>query len=188
MESLPPSLGDLASSLKDFLHENDNGSANSSDSSSSDVGMSNSRPVGLSTGPTSPSGKSSSRLNSMTHGLDATDDIFISSLNPRERQAYTKIRRSLRKFYSCADTSYELLLIDKMAIQHLRMLRLYRLESDAMETTTHVIDKSSIIPHLDRFSRYDVRIERQLRILHNRLLSVFNQNSSSSYKPFSNME
>jgi hypothetical protein len=34
------------------------------------------------------------------------------------------------------------------------------------------LSRESIIPHLDRFSRYDWRIERQLRILHNRLRSL----------------
>jgi hypothetical protein len=127
-------------------------------------------------------------MNAFKHGLDATDDIFMSSLCERERSAFRKIRRSLRRFYNCADTPFELLLVDRMAIQHLRMLRLYRLESDAMSTTVFLSDKDSIVPHLDRFSRYDSRIEKQLRILHNRLLSVLQQNTSGQPKSFTNME
>lgn len=142
-----------------------------------------------STGPKSLVGKARSRMNGVTHGLDATEDIFMASLNPREQIAFRKIRRSLRRFYNCATTSYERLLIDRMAVQHLRMLRLYRLESISMDFLP--INKGSdrsIFPHLDRLSRYDVRIERQLRILHNRLLSVFNQNASNSFKPLSPQE
>ncbi len=140
------------------------------------------------TGPKTPDGKSVSRMNSLQHGLDATDDVFLCCLTEREQIAFRKIRRSLRNFYSGQLTAYERLLVDRMAIQHLRMLRLYRLESEVMDIAPRPGDKWSVIPHLDRFSRYDVRIEKQLRILHNRLLSVFDQNVSDKLKPFTNME
>jgi len=37
----------------------------------------------------------------------------------------------------------------------------------------HLQLRESIIPHWDRFSRHDWRSERQLRILHNRLRSLY---------------
>jgi hypothetical protein len=184
METNPPSLSDLAPSLAPYLN-GDSPQPLNDDSLSPRGGERDGDRGG---GPQSAPGKSTSRLNSMRHGLDATDEIFMISLNPREQHAFRTIRRSLRTFYNCANSAYERMLIDKMAIQHLRMLRLYKLESETMNTMTGPKDKSSIIPHLDRFSRYDVRIERQLRILHNRLLSVFDQNACERFKPFSNME
>ncbi len=186
MESLPSSLGDLAPSLKEFLNSNDNDHTPTlSDSLSLRSGeRAGDRGNG---GPTSSDGKAVSRLNSFTHGLDATDEIFRSSLNARERSAYRKIRRSLNKFYS-PETSYETLIVDRMAVQHLRMLRLYRLESDAMDLIPNPRDKSSIIPHLDRFSRYDVRIEKQLRILHNRLIFIKEISEKNCFKLFPTKE
>ena len=145
-------------------------------------------PHPLSSGPRSPSGKARSRLNGVVHGLNATDEVFLASLKPRERSAYRKIRRSLITFYQ-PQTSYETLLVDRMAIQHLRMLRLYSLESVAMDFLP--INKGSdrsIFPHLDRFSRYDVRIERQLRILHNRLILFKNIEVDNCFKPIPTQE
>jgi hypothetical protein len=124
------------------------------------------------------------RHNALTHGLSATDDVYVESLDTRQRAAYGKIRRALYHFYN-PSTSLERLLIDRMAVHHLRMLTLYRLESTAIRylPINQGSDKS-IFPHLDRFSRYDTRLERQLRILHNRYLSVHEQNTSNRFKSF----
>jgi hypothetical protein len=136
------------------------------------------------TGPKSPSGKRQSSLNAVTHGFHATDDIFVSSLNPTQRAAYRKIRRGLYRFYD-PETVYEKLLVDRMAVQHLRMLRLYRLESISLDSLPiNLGNDRAMFPHLDRFSRYDVRLERQLRILHNRLLSLRNQRESKLLRSF----
>lgn len=165
-----PSLPDLIPSLAPYLNGNGNSEPESSDSPKTGFGGQGVDSLSFpQTGPTSPDGKSAARLNSFKHGLDATDEIFMSRLQSSERSAYRKIRRTLYKFYS-PNTSYETLLVDRMAIQHLRMLRLYRLESEAMDVITFPNNRGSIIPHLDRFSRYDVRIEKQLRILHNRVI------------------
>jgi hypothetical protein len=134
------------------------------------------------TGPKSPAGKQRSSLNSVTHGLHATDDIFVSSLNAKQQAAYRKIRRGLYRFYDPV-TVYEKLLVDRMAVQHLRMLRLYRFESIALDTLPlNLGSDRGIFPHLDRFSRYDVRLERQLRILHNRLISLQIQRENNQLK------
>ena len=135
------------------------------------------------TGPKTLAGKSFSRANAVKHGDNATDDVFLASLSDDERHGFQKIRRSLRRFYEPAN-SYERLLVDRMAIQHLRMLRLYRLESITMRLLP--INKGSdhsIFPHLDRFSRYDVRIEKQLRILHNRLLRLGLMRENNTLNP-----
>ena len=161
-----PSLQELIPSLAPYINGNGEARAPADTSDSSLIPQPSSFPQ---TGPKSTDGKAHSRLNSFRHGMDATDEVFLSRLLAPERAAYHKIRRTLIRFYS-PNTAYETLLVDRMAIQHLRMLRLYRLESDAMDIVPNPKDKSSIIPHLDRFSRYDVRIEKQLRILHNRLI------------------
>jgi hypothetical protein len=139
-------------------------------------------------GPKSLNGKTRSRLNGVKHGLRAVDDIFVASLNLSEQAAFTSIRRMLVRFYH-PETSLERLLVDRMAIQHLRQLRLYHLEAVAMDfLPVNKGSDRSVFPHLDRFSQYDVRIEKQLRILHNRLISVCDQNASNCLKPFSNLE
>jgi hypothetical protein len=124
------------------------------------------------------------RTHAIKHGLTATDDVFVESLSAKQHAAYSKIRRALYNFYS-PKTALEHLLVDRMAVQHLRMLTLYRVESVAMRFLP--INKGSdfsVFPHLDRFSRYDSRLEKQLRILHNRYLSVREQNTSNRFKSF----
>ena len=139
-------------------------------------------------GPKTLAGKTYSRANAVKHGDNATDDVFLASLTSAERAGFSKIRRSLRRFYDPAN-SYERLLVDRMAIQHLRMLRLYKLESLTM--TFLPINKGSdrsVFPHLDRFSRYDVRIEKQLRILHNRLIHLTLMRENNTLNPFPTQE
>jgi hypothetical protein len=139
-------------------------------------------------GPRSPIGKARVRLNALKHGLSATDEVFVASLQPDQRHTYDKIRRAVRRFYE-PETAFEKLLVDRIAIQHYRMLRLYRLEVISMDTLPiNLGSDRSILPHLDRLSRYDCRIERQLRILHNRLISLYEQRASNRLKMFTYKE
>ena len=123
--------------------------------------------------PKSVKGKARSRLNSMKHGLRATDDLFLAALNKEERTVYEHIRQSLHKEYH-PQTERESHLVDRMAIHHLRLYRIYALESQAAGQSRRApLARESIVHHLDRFSRYDWRIEKQLRMLHNRLCSMY---------------
>jgi hypothetical protein len=125
--------------------------------------------------PTTPEGKAKSRMNAMKHGLRATDDLFLAHLRPRERAILESLRTSLHQEYD-PQTSHEKLLVDRIAIQHPRLFRLYRLEHDAFRGNAG--DK--IVPHLDRFSRYDSCVERSLRKLHNHLRTLYNQRCNHS--------
>jgi len=119
-----------------------------------------------------PHGKERSRMNAFKHGLRATDELFLVHLQPRERGSFQNFRESLYGEYKPV-TDHERLLVDRIAIQHFRLYRLYRLEYLAgTQSARAPLSRESIIPHLDRFSRYDWRIERQLRILHNRVRSL----------------
>jgi hypothetical protein len=125
------------------------------------------------TGPKTQAGKLQSRMNAVKHGYEATDDIFVATLDRTERVAFKKIRSALRKFYN-PKSAYEKLIVDRMSAHHLRMLRLYKVEADAMSLLPSKGADRNVFPHLDRFSRYDVRIEKQLKTLHNRLLTLQN--------------
>ena len=125
--------------------------------------------------PTTPEGKAKSRMNALKHGLRATDDLFLAHLPPRERSVLESLRVSLHEEYN-PRTTHEKLLVDRMAIQHLRLFRLYRLEYDATRRSA----RQSVIPYLDRFSRYDSAVERGLRALHNRLCALYAQRHDHS--------
>ena len=133
--------------------------------------------------PTTPEGKAKSRMNAMKHGLRATDELFLACLTRRERDLFESFRASLHGEYS-PRTPHEKLLVDRIVIQHFRLFRLYRLEYDDASHSA----RESIIPHLDRFSRYDCRIERGLRVLHNRLYSLYMQRGDHSLNFFSAKE
>jgi hypothetical protein len=134
--------------------------------------------------PNTSNGKSISRMNAFKHGLRATDDLFLGYLNPDERERFETLRETYHTQYD-PQTEPEKLIVDRIAIQHFRLYRLYGLENLAAHLSTDLLilgkgSKSkqrslneSIIPHLDRFSRYDARIEKQLRVLHNRLHSLY---------------
>lgn len=125
------------------------------------------------TGPKTVLGKQRSRMNAIKHGLRSTDGLFIAHLSCHEREILKEVRQTLHTDYD-PQTSPEKFLVDRIAIQYLRLFRLYRLEHAAAKKTFEVpFGKESIIPHLDRLSRYDWRVERQLRILHNRLRGHF---------------
>ncbi len=138
--------------------------------------------------PTTPEGKARSRLNAFKHGLRATDELFLQHLSPAERDTFRSVRDSFHSDYRPV-TDYEKLLVDRIAIQHFRLFRLYRLEYlAANQCGRRLLTRESIIPHLDRFSRYDWRIERQLRILHNRLRSLYLRRGDSSLNLFAAKE
>jgi hypothetical protein len=114
-----------------------------------------------------------SRLNAIKHGLYATEDIFLASLKPNETAIYEEIRTALHEEYKPL-TDREKHLVDRIAIHHFRLYRLYDLENRAVsQSRSTPLARYSIVHHLDRFSRYDWRIEKQLRMLHNRLCSMY---------------
>jgi hypothetical protein len=134
--------------------------------------------------PKTPSGKSKSRMNALKHGLRATDELLLAHLNSRERNILDEVRTSLQKDYN-PQTEPEKILVDRIAIQHFRLYRLYKIENLAvLRTTRKSPTAESIIPHLDRFARYDARIDRQLRTLHNRLCSMYHSRRDYSLKSF----
>lgn len=134
--------------------------------------------------PTTPEGKNRSRMNAFKHGLRATDELFLAHLPHREQDAFQNFRQTLYRAYRPV-TDHEKLIVDRIAIQHFRLYKLYRLENLACERSTRApLSRESIIPHLDRFSRYDWRIERQLRILHNRLRALYFRRGDMSLNSF----
>ena len=129
-----------------------------------------------------PKGKAKSRLNAIKHGLRATDDLFLESLAPQERAIHNQIRHSLHEEYKPL-SEREIHLVDRMAIHHLRLYRIYSLENRATaESQRAPLSRGSVIHHLDRLSRYDWRIERQLRMLHNRLYALYTSRGDHSLK------
>jgi hypothetical protein len=113
------------------------------------------------------------RGNAVKHGLRATDKLFLAHLAEDERQVFDEFRQSIHEEYHPI-TIQEKLLVDHIAVQHFRLFRLYHLEYQATrQSSNNPLAPESVIPHLDRFSRYDSRIERQLRVLHNRLRTLF---------------
>ncbi len=112
-------------------------------------------------------------MNAVKHGLRATDSMFLSSLNGHERAIFHEMRGQLHADYM-PETSPEKFLVDRISIQYLRLFRLYQLEQRATrKSLDDPLAKASVLPHLDRLSRYDWRIERQIRTLHNRLCTHY---------------
>lgn len=127
------------------------------------------------------SGKARSRLNALKHGLRATDDIFISSLNADDKEAYTILLKSQHRDYA-PSTELEKQLVNKLSILKFRQYRLYKMENMvSSKTTEELLQDHSILYHLDRFSRYDLRLEKQIKELINQLeLSRFLRNCNRS--------
>ena len=118
-------------------------------------------------------GKQKSRLNAIKHGLCATDELFMCSLNKKETEIYEQVQRSIHDEYQ-PQTEREKHLVDRLAIHHFRLYRLYGLENLAATKSRRApLSRESILPHLDRFSRYNWRIERQMRMLHNQLYVLY---------------
>jgi hypothetical protein len=124
--------------------------------------------------PNTPEGKAQSRMNAMKHGLKATDEIFLARLKPYVRAAYCQIRETLHERYK-PQTEPERDVVDQIAIQHFRLYRLYDLENAAFSG-----NEDDLVSNLDRFSRYDGRIDRRLRTLHNRLCQLYYQRKDYS--------
>jgi hypothetical protein len=135
-------------------------------------------------GPKTQEGKSRSRMNACKHGLRATDDLFLVHLKRHERAVFEEFRESFHTEFE-PQTMQEKLLVDQIAIQHFRLFRLYDLEHNAAEKSREdPLARESILPHLDRFSRYDWRLERQLRVLQNRLRVLYARRGDCSLSTF----
>ena len=132
--------------------------------------------------PKSIRGKHKSRLNAIKHGLYATDSLFLESLSKRETSIYDQIRASLHEEYKPL-TEREQHLVDRLAIHHFRLYRIYDLENLATaKSRNEPLSPKSIIPHLDRFARCNWRIERQMRALHNQLYCLYVNRGDFSLK------
>lgn len=129
--------------------------------------------------PNTPKGKARSRMNAFKHGLRATDELFLVHLKPREREVFQSLRASLVQEYKPKSTQEELL-VDRLAIEHFRLYRLYQIE--------YRVKDAALLPNLDRFSRYDGRIERHLRALHNRLCSLKIRSGDTTFNSFTAKE
>ncbi|MBU0692562.1 hypothetical protein KKH18_12215 [bacterium] len=135
-----------------------------------------------------PEGKEHSRLNALKHGLRATDDIFIASLPQQDKTIFDDIRDSVHE-ENHPQSEQEKQLVDRIAIQIFRQFRLYKLEN--LATIAKVDDQSPdnpVLYHLDRLSRYDARIAKQLRQLHNQLCMLYMQRDDFSIKFISNKD
>ena len=97
----------------------------------------------------------------------------MEALSQRERNSFWRIRLALINEYK-PHTVQEKMLVDRIAIQHFRLYRLYRLEhqSTSIPLVPGKLNESAV-PHLDRFSRYEYQVNRQIRILYNRLASSY---------------
>ena len=134
---------------------------------------------GRQTGPKTLAGKSQSRLNALKHSLTACDTLFLTGLDPSRREAYFSLRQMLRRYYRPV-TEMERLLVDRIAVNQFRILCLCRLEAQATARTPENLNAAcSVVPHLDRFSCYDTRLERQNRVLHNRLMCLYQKRGVS---------
>ena len=108
----------------------------------------------------------------------------MEALSERERGSFWRVRRALLDEYQ-PQTAQEKMLVDRIAIQHFRLLRLYRLEHQS--TSTPIIPgklNESVVPHLDRFSRYEFQVNRQIRILYNRLATLYVSRGDYSISKF----
>jgi hypothetical protein len=133
--------------------------------------------------PSTPNGKARSRLNSFRHGLCATDDLFLTCLTNYERRVFQKFRTTFHRELNPRSFE-EKLLVDRIAVHYLRQFRLYRLEYKAGSTTfQYIMAPNSILFHLDRFSRYDWRINRQIDVLKKELNKLIRSRTKKSPKP-----
>jgi hypothetical protein len=137
------------------------------------------------TGPKTTIGKGRSRMNALKHGLRATDELFLVHLKRTEREVFEEFRAALHGDYKPI-TTQEKLLVDRIAIQNFRLFRLYDLEYLAeCKSRRDPLCRESILPHLERFARYDSRVDGQLRVLHNRLRQLYGKRGDHSLSFFS---
>jgi hypothetical protein len=129
-----------------------------------------------------------SRHNAVTHGFYATDEMFLAHLQPSERNVFQRMREALHAEYN-PQREQEKALVERLAILYFRQLRLYGLEAAAAELSERKpLAPGSLISHLDRFSRYDTRLERQIRALHNRLCTHYYKRRDYSLSAYSSRE
>jgi hypothetical protein len=129
-----------------------------------------------------------SRSNAVKHGFYATDELFLARLQPAERDVFERMRDALHQEYN-PQREQELALVDRLAILYFRQLRLYGLEAAATDQCAEkLLAPLSVLHHLDRFSRYDWRIERQIRALHNRLYAFYSGRKDYSLRFLSGRE
>lgn len=132
--------------------------------------------------PNTPSGKAKSRLNAIKHGVHATDELLLAHMRKHERASFEELRSALHETYK-PQTEPEKLLVDRIAIQHFRLYRLYALEYRAgTRSTQNPLQDESILKHLDRLSRYDWRIERALSSLQDQLQGLYFRNQREALK------
>jgi len=107
--------------------------------------------------------------NALKHGFDATDHLFLSHLTPYERGIFDDMREALYADY-LPDSLVECLIVDRIAIHYCRLFRFYRLEYHTIQVNMATDGSGhSILPHLDRLSRYDTRLSTHLNKLQHAL-------------------
>ena len=107
-----------------------------------------------STGPNTPEGKRSSRLNAILHGLRARTVVQPGD-DPVE---FEKLCADLQKVLQPKDRP-EQLLVEKMAIAEWQLARWQRAESTLLMSVQGTIDAAHL-PVFDRFYQIQARLER----------------------------
>ncbi len=107
--------------------------------------------------------------NALKHGLEATDPIFLSRLSADEQAILERLRDMLFTQHQ-PQSSVEELIVDKIAIHLYRQYRFYRLEHQTINAGMNLDSTGlTMLPHLDRLSRYDSRINHHLNTLYQSL-------------------
>ncbi|MCC6475963.1 hypothetical protein IT157_02820 [bacterium] len=123
------------------------------------------------------------RAKALKHGLGATDELLLEHLSPEERQPFDRLRALFYQYYD-PKSEIERLIIDKITIQNFRLFRIYRLEYSATQNSTESpLSPESVIHHLDRLSRYDSRIAKQLQSLRDAFQFARRERQYSSPNP-----
>lgn len=105
----------------------------------------------------------------MKHGLSATEQLFIVQLQDREKKAfYDMLRKHYAEFEPFTDT--EKRCVDRIAIQHFRLYRLYGVEYHSANATIKApFHPGAMLAHLDRLGRYHNKIENHLKDLYDQI-------------------
>ena len=110
----------------------------------------------LSTGPKTPEGKSTSKLNATKHGLTSRYFPGLIQAGTQEWQESEAIRKSLFDHYQPIGPIEELLL-EKITIEYVRYRRLVEREKLLCDH-----NRGYFLEIVDKLTRYDVAINRQL--------------------------
>ncbi|MBL0061641.1 MAG: hypothetical protein IPP40_09220 [bacterium] len=114
----------------------------------------------------------SQSANALKHALDATDLLLTRNLKSDEITAFADIRLLYFEQYKPINR-VEAMFVEKIAILNFRLFRLYKLEQMASSESHKLpLGANSIMNHLERISRYDSRIYKQLESLHFTLTRV----------------